>query len=306
MQGSMGRSGSLRPLGSGLRLALLLLTGCSMTPGNRLTLFPEGHRLIDSAKDLRSAAPNPMPLPRELDKRLLPTYVVEPGDVLLVQPADLDSPARLPGDQPVLSDGTINLGRYGHLVAAGKTVDEIEAQIRALVEAQTKGAGPITVRVVTRVSKVYYVMGEVNAPGAFPLAGRETVLDGLLAAGGLTDRASRRDIILSRPTPPDGCRIVLPICYNEVVQIGDTSTNYQLAPGDRIYVPTRSLCEELLPARLQNKICPPCGRPQTACAAQNGSCGAECFGAACARLSAPVPRPPATEILALPLPAGQK
>src|SRR5262249_23537108 len=115
MQGSTGRSGSLRTLAGGLGLALFLLTGCAMTPGNRLTLFPEGHRLIDSAKDLRRAAPNPMPLPREMDKRLLPTYVVEPGDVLLVQPADLDSPARLPGDQPVLSDGTINLGRYGHL-----------------------------------------------------------------------------------------------------------------------------------------------------------------------------------------------
>jgi protein involved in polysaccharide export with SLBB domain len=285
----MGKAGGRGPLRAGLRLVLLLLTGCSLTPGNRLTLFPEGHRLIDSARELRQAAPNPLPLPRELDKRLLPTYVVEPGDVLLVQPADLDSPARLPGDQPVLPDGSINLGRYGRLTAAGKTVDEIEAQIRAVVEAQTKGAGPITVRIVTRVSKVYYVIGEVNAPGAFPLAGRETVLDGLLTAGGLTDRASRRNIILSRPTAPDGCRIVLPICYSEIVQLGDTSTNYQLAPGDRIYVPTRELCEELLPACMQKPPCPPCGRPQTACAAQHASCGADCFGAPPAHLGQPVP-----------------
>jgi hypothetical protein len=100
---------------------------------------------------------------------------------------------------------------------------------------------------MTRVSKVYYVLGEVNAPGAFPLTGRETVLDGILAAGGLTDRASHSHIILSRPSPPDHCRIVLSICYGEIVQLGDTTTNYQLAPGDRIFVASKSTCEQLFP-----------------------------------------------------------
>src|SRR5262249_18970851 len=161
-----------------------------------------------------------------------------PGDVLLVQPVDLDSPARIPGDQPVLPDGTINLGRYGRVLVAGRTVDEIETLVRGVVETQTKNAGAISVRVVTRVSKAFYVLGEVNAPGSFTLNGRETVLDGIVAAGGLTDRASRRNIILSRPTAPDSCRLVLPVCYSEIVQVGDTSTNYQLTPGDRIYVPS--------------------------------------------------------------------
>src|SRR5205823_4251466 len=77
-----------------------------------------------------------------------------------------------------------------------------------------------------------------------------------------TDRASRRNIILSRPTAPDGCRIVIPICYREIVQLGDTSTNYQLAPGDRIFVPTRSLLEELCPKKYE---CPPCDGPQVPC-----------------------------------------
>ena len=140
--------------------------------------------------------------------------------------------------------------------------------------------------------------------GAFPLNGRETVLDGLLAAGGLTDRASRRNIILSRPTPPDGCRIVLPICYSEIVQIGDTSTNYQLAPGDRIYVATRDVCEELLPACMQKPPCPPCGKPQTACAAHNGPCGAECFAAPGARLGQPVPGATLPGEPSVPLPNG--
>jgi protein involved in polysaccharide export with SLBB domain len=253
--------GILGKLGGCLGVALVL-TGCSSSGSNTLSLFPQGHLLIPEAKALKSAYPDPLPLPRELDKRVAGAYVVEPGDVLLVQPASLDSPVRLPGDQPVLPDGTINLGRYGRMMVAGKTVDQIEAEVRGLIEPQTKDAGPITVRLVTRTSKVFYVLGEVNSPGAFPLSGRETVLDAITAAGGLNSRSSRRDIILSRPSRPDGCRMVFPVCYNEIVQLGDTSTNYQIYAGDRIYVPTKWFGEDLLGSK---KTCPPCGRPQSPC-----------------------------------------
>jgi polysaccharide export outer membrane protein len=257
--------------GQGARLCSVLLVfcvSCSLSSGcsNILGLTPTGHRLTAEAKALRSAYPDPLPLPRELDKRVAPPYVVEPGDVLLVQPANFESPVRLPGDQTVLPDGTIQLGRYGQILVAGKTIPQIEADIRAQIEAQQKDAGPITVRLVTRVSKVYYVLGEVNAPGAFPLQGRETVLDAILAAGGLNDKASRKFITLSRPTPPDGCRVVLPICYNDIVQLGDTSTNYQIANGDRIFVPTRGRDD----CGCNKKICPPCSRPQAPCPPPEG------------------------------------
>lgn len=244
-----------------------LLVGCSSSSGNILGLSGPVNRLTDTAKYLRSAYPEPMPIPRELDKRVAMPYIVEPGDVLLVQPTNLDSPVRMPGDQTVLPDGTIQLGRYGQIVVAGKTIPQIEADVRAQVEAQTKDAGPITARLVTRVSKVYYVLGEVNAPGAFPLQGRETVLDAIIAAGGLNDRASRKFITLSRPTHADGCRVVLPICYNNIVQVGDTSTNYQIAAGDRIFVPTRGH-EDC--GRKGKQACPPCNRPQYPCPAPEG------------------------------------
>ncbi|HEV3117712.1 MAG TPA: SLBB domain-containing protein [Gemmataceae bacterium] len=230
--------------------------------------------MLASAQRIAQQTSN-LPLPRELDKSPLPPYVVEPGDVLLVVAADLDSPVRLPGDQPVFPDGTINLGRYGRIVVAGKALDEIEPLVRAAVQAQSDGkqVGFINVRVMTRVSNVYYVLGEVNAPGAFPLAGRETVLDGILAAGGLTDRASGAHIILSRPSPPDGCRTVLPICYREIVQLGDTTTNYQLAPGDRIFVAGSSTCKDLFRKHSDRSPCNnrqvPCALPgsKTACSA---------------------------------------
>src|SRR5262249_18057564 len=217
---------------------------------------------------------------RELSKELLPTYVVEPGDTLLVQPVEFDSPVRFPPDQPVLLDGTIDLGVYGRPVAAGKTLAQIELEVQELVNAKEraklakmvkepeKAPEPkpilITVRLVGRVSKVYYVLGEVHSPNAYPLSGRETVLDAIMQAGGLNKQAAHDLIILSPPTPPDGCRPLYPVCYDQIVQLGDTTTNYQLQPGDRVFVPSQGILETLLPClhRRQNG---PCCRPQVSC-----------------------------------------
>jgi protein involved in polysaccharide export with SLBB domain len=248
----------VRLLGAAWIAALFILTGCTGGAGRGFSILPpQGHKLTESAKAMRDANAPVIDIPRELEKHPLPTYTVEPGDVLLVQPMDLDSSVRLPGDQPILPDGTINLGKYGHLQVMGRTVQEIEEMVRNAVKVTVKDAGYISVRLSARQSKVYYVIGEVNSPGSFQLSGRETVLDALLQAGGLTDQASRDQIILSRPTKPNCPRIVLPVCWKQIVQLGDTATNYQIAPGDRIYVPTRSMLSSI--PLLNRHIKTPCG-----------------------------------------------
>jgi len=226
-------------------LTVLALAGCGSPTGGKLTLFPEGHKLIAPARELRDHAGPPDDPGRELDKVVAEPWILEPGDVLLVQPANLESPVRLPGDQTIMPDGNIALGRFGKLSVAGKTVDQVQLEATALIKAQAPDAGPIIVRLVTRESKVFYVLGEVNAPGAFPLRGRETALDALIIAGGLNSNASRRSIILTRPTAPGSCRVVLPVQYNEIVQLGDTTTNYQIRAGDRLFVPSKTIWDDL-------------------------------------------------------------
>src|SRR5438093_355329 len=193
MAGKPGKTCGARTAAAALALAPLLLAGCSTGPGGgmRFTLFPASSTLLDSTFAVRQPVQPPPPVPRELDQRVLAPYTVEPGDSVVIYPADLDSPVRLPGDQVIMPDGTISLGRFGEVIVAGKAVRDIENLVRAVIREQDKDPGPIVARVVSRVSKIYYVLGEVNSPGAFPLQGRETVLDGLVAAGGLTDRASR-------------------------------------------------------------------------------------------------------------------
>lgn len=224
---------------------LASLAGCSSPSKGGLSILPSGNALSHQVSSLRAKTPPPVCIARELEKQVAEPYVVEPGDVLLVQPASLESPLRLPGDQVVLPDGTIQLGRHGQLLVAGKTLDQIEAEINALIKKTVPDAGAIVVRLATRDSKVFYVLGEVNAPGSFPLRGRETVLDAIIAAGGTNSCASKRKIILTRPTSPCSCRIVLPVDLVAIVQEGDTTTNYQIRAGDRVFVPTKTLWDDL-------------------------------------------------------------
>lgn len=250
-------------------LLALLASGCS-GPGGSLTLLPAGDFLLQSTKDVRHPIAAQAPVPRELEKSVLPSYIVQPGDVVLVEPVALDSTLRFPADQTVLPDGTIDLGRYGRLLVAGKTLEQIESDVRSAVAALEKTPSEINVRLVNAQSAVYYVLGEVNSAGSFPLIGNETVLDAILTAGGLTDRASPCNIILARPSGPHSCRTVIPICYRHITQQGDTATNYQIMPGDRVYVATRSLMEQVLGC-YNRRDCPHCRGQQCACP---GSCAA--------------------------------
>jgi hypothetical protein len=68
---------------------------------------------------------------------------------------------------------------------------------------------------------------------------------------------------------------VLPVCWKNIVQLGDTATNYQIAPGDRIYVPSRAAAE-VLPGFKKHADKNPCCGPQAPVAFplyHGGSCG---------------------------------
>jgi protein involved in polysaccharide export with SLBB domain len=242
-------------------------TGCSAL-GDTLGLSSPTNPLTKDAKALRDAAPVPAPVPRELAMELLPAHLVEPGDTLLVQPVEFDAPVRLPPDQPVQPDGTIDLGKYGRPVVAGKTLADVEVVVREQIKAKEKNPIAVTVRLLSRPGEVFFVLGEVNAPGAFPITGHDTVLSAITQAGGPTRRASLQNVVMSRPTAPEGCRLVYPVCYKNIVQLGDTTTNYQLRPGDRVFVPSRGPFEDLFGGRCQKGGA--CSTPQVPCA--GGAC----------------------------------
>jgi polysaccharide export outer membrane protein len=170
--------------------ALAAVAGCSLGAGG-IGISP-GHPLSGQARRVRVSVPPTAPIARELDKTVATPYFIEPGDELLVEPASFDSPLRFPTDQAVLSDGTIDLGKYGRVIVAGFTIEQIEEVVESIVrQREQEKLEPadlaVNVRLIDPQSKVYYVLGEVNAPGSYNLIGRETVLGAILTAGRRTN-----------------------------------------------------------------------------------------------------------------------
>ncbi|MCA9131736.1 MAG: polysaccharide export protein [Planctomycetales bacterium] len=243
-------------LASLISLTMLCSTGCSSLG---FSLWPSQFPLLSQTKEFASKSPLPSGLPHELAKQVLPDYFVEPGDRLLIEPVELDSDFRTIGDQKVQVDGSIDLGEFGRLRVAGLTVEAIEAAIERQLAEESGQRETINVQLVETNAAEVYVLGEVGSPGAYALDGNETVLDAIVMAGGLTSKASPCDMILVRPTAPAACRVVLRVCYRQITQLGDVTTNYQVQPGDRIVVGSRTLREELAFWR-QTRDCECCNR----------------------------------------------
>ena len=69
-----------------------------------------------------------------------------------------------------------------------------------------------------------------------PITGNDTVLDALSAAGGLS-QVSSAEIWVARPAPGGfGCQQILPVNYQAIAQGGSSATNYQIMPGDRVFI----------------------------------------------------------------------
>ena len=147
------------------------------------------------------------------------------------------------GEHMVGPDGMINLGSYGTVSVVGMTVNEArEAIERHLSQYLTDPQ--VAVNVFAYNSKKYYVITEGAGLGdtvtMFPVTGNETVLDAIANVNGL-DNVSSKQIWVARPTS-DTCKMqILPVDWRAITAQGATSTNYQLMPGDRIFVKEDSM-----------------------------------------------------------------
>jgi protein involved in polysaccharide export with SLBB domain len=143
------------------------------------------------------------------------------------------------GEHIVAPDGTVNLGSYGLTYVAGMTVEQAQEAINQQLSKKLDNPQS-SVSVFSYNSKMYYVITEGAGLGdlvaRFPVTGNETVLDAITQIGG-TSRMSGSDVWIARPAPGGvGCDEILPVNWKEITKGGGTATNYQVLPGDRIFI----------------------------------------------------------------------
>ncbi|HZT33595.1 MAG TPA: polysaccharide biosynthesis/export family protein [Bryobacteraceae bacterium] len=154
-------------------------------------------------------------------------YIIGAEDVLMVR---VWREAELSGQISVRPDGKISLPLIGEIQAAGLTPESLAASISHSLT-KYMNHPEVTVGVIQVNSKRYFIQGEVQKPGAYPLAVPTTVLEALVNAGGFRDFANTKKIRVMRGSQ------VFKFNYKEVTQGKHLEQNILLQAGDQIIVP---------------------------------------------------------------------
>ncbi|QDT62900.1 polysaccharide biosynthesis/export family protein [Calycomorphotria hydatis] len=160
--------------------------------------------------------------------------------------ADLAGKQQISGEHLIRPDGSVSLGIYGSVPVAGRTLNEVKAAIESHLS-QYLTNPEISVDVLAYNSKVIYVITDGGGFGEtvirLPVTGNETVLDAISQVQGLSSVSSKK-IWVARPAP-SGAEVaqVLDVDWRGITRDGITTTNYQLFPGDRIFIKSDTLIE---------------------------------------------------------------
>jgi polysaccharide export outer membrane protein len=152
---------------------------------------------------------------------------------------DVSAQESISGERLVRPDGTISLGSHGIVYVNDLTLEEVKAAVEARI-ASTIDQPVVRVDVAAYNSKVVYVVSD-GADGSeeiirLPFVGNDTVLDALSQVEGLSDATGKNEIWVARPAGGKAAPQRMPVDWRKITQDADTATNYQLLPGDRIYV----------------------------------------------------------------------
>jgi polysaccharide biosynthesis/export protein len=161
------------------------------------------------------------------------SYIIGPGDTLNIIVA---RNPELSMSVPVRPDGKISAPLVDEMLAQGKTsvqlARELEGQLKKFVR------DPVVTIVVTGIvgalSEQIRVVGEATRPQFLPYRQKMTLLDVMIAVGGLTDFAAGNRATILRTTEGNKQYSVR---LKDLIKGGDVSANVEMRPGDILIIP---------------------------------------------------------------------
>jgi len=159
-------------------------------------------------------------------------YRIGAGDVLKI--VTWKEPDFTVEEVLVRTDGKISFPLLNDVNAADRSPEALKNEIEARLKDYVS-APEVTVTVLNPGSKRFYILGEVLRTGEYPLVKDLTVLQAFALAGGFTEWASKKEIILLRREK--GKRIVITINYKDLAKGKSLEQNVLLKPNDTIIVP---------------------------------------------------------------------
>jgi len=158
-------------------------------------------------------------------------YIIGSEDILYIHVWKEENLSRT---VPVRMDGKISLPLVDEIQAAGLT----PLQLKELLIQKLKefvDIPNISVMVMEANSFKVYVSGQVKSPGVYRLKSETSLLQIIIMAGGFTDWANQKKILIIRKENGKEKRII--VNYKKIVKGEDPNANVILKSGDSIIVP---------------------------------------------------------------------
>lgn len=160
------------------------------------------------------------------------SYRIGPRDKVLIR---VDETPEVNREYEVADDGTIELPRVGEVQASGLGEEELAQEITDLLQKKGVRNPTVSVRVTAFRSRPVSVLGAVMTPGNQYVPQRGTLLEVLLAAGGLAEDHAR--VVEVRRRADNGLSDQVKIQVDDLFKLGDPAVNIPVFAGDIIYVP---------------------------------------------------------------------
>jgi len=165
-----------------------------------------------------------------------PEYRVGPKDLLEIKVFGIDE---LNQTVRVSEEGKISLPLLGEIEVEGLTQNGLVLKLEELLRDKYLQNPQVTIFIKEYQSKRVSILGAVSSPGPVELLGRQTLLQVISEAGGLTNEAGNEIIIIRQLS--DGTSTSLKISIDDLILKGDPSLNIPLQPGDIVNVPVDKL-----------------------------------------------------------------
>ena len=158
-------------------------------------------------------------------------YIIGSEDILYIH---IWKEEHLSRTVPVRRDGIISLPLVDEIKAEGLTPLQLK-EILAQRFKEFIGDPNITVMVMEANSFKIYVSGQIRNPGVYRLRSETSLLQIIPMAGGFTDWANQKKILIIRKEGGKEKRIT--VNYKKIVKGEDLGSNIILKAGDTIIVP---------------------------------------------------------------------
>jgi len=140
---------------------------------------------------------------------------------------------------PVRPDGRVSIPLVEDVVVIGKTPTALAREYEQRLGKYIRE--PLVTIIVTNfvgpIPDQIRIIGEAAQPRALPYRADMTVLDAMIAVGGLTRYAAGNDSVIIRTA--NGQQTTYAVHLSSLIRDGDVSSNVALQPGDILIIPQR-------------------------------------------------------------------